>query len=352
MKKDNKIVIIGGGLSALTTAYYLSKHNIYPVIIEASSRLGGRIETVKGELETPLEIGATWFSGMHTHLFSLLDELEIDKYPQYSDGISLFQTKSFEPPQKFYVPESQTPSYRIVGGTQSLIDSLAQKINSDQIVLNSKVIEIEESGNQLIVRTENKDQFIADHVIISIPPQLAGTSISFAPHLPHDIQTLLPTVQTWMSGAIKFAIEYSEPFWRQEGFSGMLYSHAGIIVEMYDHTNFEENKFGFTGFLNGGSASYSQEVRKELALKQLADLLGEKALQPASYYDKVWTDEYILGGKQMITRPHQNNGHPLLQFGYLNDKLFFSNTETSPEFSGYMEGAVISAKNIVERLIK
>ncbi|MEJ5103989.1 flavin monoamine oxidase family protein [Chryseobacterium sp. MYb328] len=203
-----------------------------------------------------------------------------------------------------------------------------------------------------MVKTENNDQFIADQVIISIPPQLAGNSISFPPHLPHEIQTLLPTVQTWMSGAIKFAIEYSEPFWRQEGFSGMLYSHAGIIVEMYDHTNFEESKFGFTGFLNGGSASYSQEVRKEFALKQLADLLGEKALQPVSYYDKVWTDEYILGSKQMITRPHQNNGHPLLQFGYLNDKLFFSNTETSPEFSGYMEGAVISAKNTKNNLIK
>lgn len=120
MKKDNKIVIIGGGLSALTLAYHLGKYNIYPTIIEASSRLGGRIETVKGELETSLEIGATWFSGMHTHLFSLLEELGLKKYPQYSTGISLFQTKSFEPPQKFYVPESETPSYRIVGGTQKI----------------------------------------------------------------------------------------------------------------------------------------------------------------------------------------------------------------------------------------
>lgn len=140
---------------------------------------------------------------------------------------------------------------------KKLIDTLAQHLNENQIILNSKVTEIDESGDQLIVITENGTQFIADQVIICLPPELAGASISFKPRLPQEINQLLSTVQTWMSGAIKFAIEYSEPFWRQKGFSGMLYSHAGIIVEMYDPTNFEESKFGFTGFLNGGAAVYS-----------------------------------------------------------------------------------------------
>ena len=352
MQKDKKIVIIGGGLSALTTAYYLSQHNIDFVILEASSRLGGRIQTVKGLLETPLELGATWFSDLHTQLSSLLDELGLGKYPQSADGISLFQTKSFEPAQKFFIPESQSPSYRIVGGTQKLIDALEKTLCEDQIYLNCKVYEIEDAGDRISVKTESGKQFAADHAIICIPPQLAADRITFKPELPQELKTLLPTVQTWMSGAVKFTIEYSAPFWRQEGFSGMLYSHAGIISEMYDHTNFEKTKFGFTGFLNGGAAAYPPEVREEFALKQLAELLGEKALEAVSYYDKVWTDEYVLGDSQIVSRPHQNNGHSLLQSGYFSDRLFFSNTETSREFSGYMEGAVISAKNIVSTLKK
>ena len=48
-----------------------------------------------------------------------------------------------------------------------------------------------------------------------------------------------------------------------------LYIHAGIITEMYDHTNFEENKLGFTGFLHGDAASYSQETRKVFVLRHL-----------------------------------------------------------------------------------
>jgi monoamine oxidase len=58
----------------------------------------------------------------------------------------------------------------------------------------------------------------------------------------------------------------------------MLYSHAGIIVEMYDHTNFKEDKYGFTGFLNGAALSYNQQVRKEFILQQLSELLSEKAV--------------------------------------------------------------------------
>ena len=153
-----------------------------------------------------------------------------------------------------------------------------------------------------------------------------------------------------MAGSIKFVLEYEEPFWRNSGYSGMLYSHCGIVAEMYDHTNFEKNKFGFTGFLNAGAVNYSRELREKLVLKHLEELLGKKALTPITYKDKIWADEFVSGGKQLVQRPHQNNGHPLLQQGYLNGKLYFSGTETVGEFGGYMEGAVISAFNILAKL--
>jgi len=221
---------------------------------------------------------------------------------------------------------------------------------AENIQLNTWASAVKEIADGLLVESADGRKWNADKVIICLPPQLAASNIKFSPELPDTIRHILPSVQTWMAGAIKFALEYEEAFWRKEGYSGMLYSHAGIITEMYDHTNFEENKFGFTGFLNGGAATYSQEVRKEFVLRQLTALLGERALKPVAYFDKVWTDEYVLAGNQIIQRPHQNNGHPLLQQSYLNGKLFFAGTETATEFAGYMEGAVIAAKSIAERL--
>lgn len=103
MGQNESLFIIGGGLSGLTLAYALSKRNISTTILEASSRVGGRIQTVEGAIGTPLELGATWFSDMHTNLLSLINELGLTKYPQFSKGVSLFQTKSFEPAQKFFL---------------------------------------------------------------------------------------------------------------------------------------------------------------------------------------------------------------------------------------------------------
>lgn len=350
MEMNSKVIIIGGGLSGLSLAWLLSKKGIKSTVLEASARLGGRIQTVKGILGTPLELGATWFSDMHPNLLALINELGLTKYPQYSKGISLFQTKSFEPPQKFFVPEAESPSYRLAGGTQLLIDTLAKKLSTKDIHLNSQVSSIIESGNKLLIEIADGRKFHSEKVIICIPPQLASSKIKFIPQLPDSLRDILPGVQTWMAGALKFTLEYEEPFWRNQGYSGMLYSHAGIIIEMYDHTNYEENKYGFTGFLNGGAASYSKEVRQEFVLKQLGELLGEKAINPVAYFDKVWADEFILDGNPIIVRPHQNNGHPLLQRAYMNGKLYFCGTESATKFPGYMEGAVVTAKEILSKI--
>lgn len=350
METSESIIIVGGGLSGLTLAYLLSQKNVEATVLEASHRLGGRIQTVKGALGTPLDLGATWFSDVHPNLLSLITELGLQKYPQFSRGVSLFQTKSFEPPQKFFVPEAETPSYRLAGGTQALTDTLAQKLEAKNIRLNARVTGIRDAEDSVAVQTATGEVLRADKVVICVPPQLTASNIEFSPELPKPVREILPTVQTWMAGAVKFTLEYSEPFWRNEGFSGMLYSHAGIVAEMYDHTSFEEDKYGFTGFLNSGAASYDQEVRKELVLRQLGELLGDKALKPTAYFDKVWTDEFVSAGSQVIQRPHQNNGHPLLQASYMNGKLFFCGTETASEFAGYMEGAVIAARNAARGL--
>lgn len=350
MQLDKRVIIIGGGLSGLTLAYLVSKKNIQAQILEASPRLGGRIQTIKGKNETPLELGATWFSDIHPNLLALIDELGLVKYPQYSKGISFFKTKSFEPAQQFIVPEAESPSYRIAGGTEAIIDSLSKQISSENILLNTKVKLIKELNDELLIETECGQEFHADKVIVCIPPQLASSNIQYFPELGQEIHAFFSNVQTWMSGSIKFVLEYEENFWRKKGMSGMLYSHTGIVSEMYDHSNFEENKFGFTGFLSGAAANYSQELRKELLLQQLHELFGDKIMKPLSYFDKIWTDEYIAGGNQIIQRPHQNNGHKLLQDSYLGEKLYFSATETSSIYPGYMEGAVCAAKRVVREI--
>ena len=82
-----QVIILGAGLSGLTTAYELKKMGIRPVVLEARGRYGGRIWTLEGEgRATPLEMGATWFGEKHQHLMGMLLELGVGFFNQYDQG--------------------------------------------------------------------------------------------------------------------------------------------------------------------------------------------------------------------------------------------------------------------------
>jgi monoamine oxidase len=53
------ILIIGTGLSGLLTAFRLEKEGVLFKILEARSRVRGRINTVYGKDKTAVEMGAT-----------------------------------------------------------------------------------------------------------------------------------------------------------------------------------------------------------------------------------------------------------------------------------------------------
>lgn len=350
MARTKTILIIGGGLSGLTLAYLAKQKNIQVTVLEAAGRPGGRIHTILDENKTPLELGATWFADQHRSLLDLIDELELRKFPQYDQGITLFQTKSFEPAQRFYIPESTQPSYRLAGGTGALIQTLAAKLPPDSLHLNAIVDQVQETDNGIRAILKDGRRFEGEQVFICLPPQVAAAHIHFLPSLPGTLQQLLPEVQTWMAGAVKFTVEYDRPFWRENGYSGMLYSHAGVITEMYDHANFEEDKFGFTGFLNAGVQHYDAATRREYVLSQLSLLFGEAAAHPTGYYDKIWNEPTLMAGQQIFRRAHFNNGHPALQEAYMNGKLLFAGSETASLHPGYMEGAVAAANQAALRL--
>jgi monoamine oxidase len=55
----------------------LKQKGIHALVLEANSRIGGRIETITGSTEVTIEMGATWFGKQHPTLTALLDELGI-----------------------------------------------------------------------------------------------------------------------------------------------------------------------------------------------------------------------------------------------------------------------------------
>lgn len=346
------IIIIGAGLSGLTAAYNLKKKNISCKILEAQNRLGGRIETVHGRLDTPIDLGATWFSDAHSSLISLIKELEIEPFKQYSEGKTIFQTKSFEPAQIFNIPSSEQSSYRIKNGTSAIIEKLQRVVGNESIFLNTSVRKIEDKGDFIKIYDSQGVQYDANIVISTIPAQLLAEKIEFVPSLGKEVDSIMQNVQTWMSGSIKFGVEYSEPFWLQNKFSGTIFSQSGIAVEIYDHSNFEQSKFSLMGFLNGSSIHYSKTQREEFVISQIDNLFGSISQKHISYQDKIWDNDCIQTSNEKPLYAHQNNGHPILQGTLLGGKFFLAGTETSIRHSGYLDGAVISANRVTKQILE
>ncbi len=64
---------------------------------------------------------------------------------------------------------------------------------------------------------------------------MVAQKIEFIPGLPEALIEVIRNTHTWMGDAVKFAIEYKRPFWRERGYSGTVLSQTGIAQEIYDH---------------------------------------------------------------------------------------------------------------------
>jgi monoamine oxidase len=348
------ILIIGAGLSGLLTAYRLKKAGIPFKILEARSRIGGRIHTVQGATPTPVELGATWFNEVHQNLIQLLDELELTSFEQYMKGTAFFQPQTNSPAQSISIP-NQSPSYRIAKGSSHLITALYAKLDPEDVLLNQTVTKIFFGENTVTVVAN--ETFEATQVVLALPPKLWAKKITFEPYLPEKLLAIAEETQTWMEDSVKVAVTYEAPFWQQKNQSGALFCSSGPMTELYDHCNLERSTYALCGFMNASYTVLNSAERQQAVINQLHTVFGPKATEFIDYHECIWSqEEHTFTPADTLLFPHQNNGHPLFSTTFFDGKLIISSAESAKEFAGYMDGAVSagnrSAENIIEaRLI-
>jgi monoamine oxidase len=186
-----------------------------------------------------------------------------------------------------------------------------------------------------------------------LPPKLWANRIKFDPQLPGNLINIAHKTHTWMEDSIKVALTFSKPFWEEQNLPRTLFSKVGPVTEFYDHCDFENSKFALCGFINSSFKQFSVDARKELVLYQLKTIFGAQITGFLHYEERVWSEEYeTFQDSKSALFPHQNNGNSIFSDSLFDDRLIISSTETSPQFPGYMEGAVLSgilaAKKIIE----
>jgi len=346
-KKSTKHIIIGAGLSGLTSAYELKKAGETDfLILESRNRIGGRVLTNKG-----IDLGATWFQSHHERVLKLLDELQVEKFHQYSKGKSVLVYSTMAPEHYFESDPNAPTAYRLAGGTTALINALAKPV-SKKIRTSVEVKCISEKEDRLSIET-SAGIFEAEKVIVTIPPRIA-TRISYLPELPKAVLQVMNKTHTWMSNAIKVGMTFKTPFWRGKNLSGTIIGQVGAVTELYDHSAFEDKYFSLMGFVNEGLRDVTIEERKKRILEYLSKYLGPEIMDYLAYREKDWSQDRNTSCetiKSIYMSP--SYGDPVFHEQYLNDRLIFSGAETSPLYGGYMDGAIYSGilatKKVLEK---
>jgi monoamine oxidase len=344
------VIIIGAGLTGLTLHRWLEQAGFSVLTLEARERVGGRIWTTRTKGLPPIEMGATWLGGKHTELLSLLRELKIATHQQYLGGQAIYEGPPGYPAEMIQLPTEEEPSFRIEGGSDTVIQALYTQLKAERVQTQQQVVRLSIKAEWVRVETTEK-VFTARRVVSTVPPRLLQTSIAVEPELPREVTQVMAATHTWMGESIKFGVAYENPFWRDPETTGTLFSNRGPISEMYDHSSPDSGHYALKGFLDTRLTQLSREDRKRRVLTQLRAFYGVQVDRYLDYRESVWAEEpFTYSAYPQPILPHQNNGSILFRQPFWSGKLFIGGSETADRFPGYMDGAVRSARWIFAQL--
>jgi monoamine oxidase len=98
-QSDKSVVIVGAGVAGLAAARLLRARGVETTILEARSRVGGRIWTERALGNVALDLGAAWIHGIGTNaqgarnpIWTLARELNLRTLPTNYDSLALFKS--------------------------------------------------------------------------------------------------------------------------------------------------------------------------------------------------------------------------------------------------------------------
>jgi len=181
--------------------------------------------------------------------------------------------------------------------------------------------------------------------------------MTFTPGLSSDQDKALNAIPTWMAGHAKILFFYEQPFWREAGLCGEVFSRKGPMTEIYDASPATGGPYALFGFL-GIDSNRRQEIGEktltQYCLDQLVRLFGQEALNYVNVLYQDWTnDPYTSTADDAIAlQGHPEYGLPPMLNHLWEGKIILSGSETAIDHGGYLEGALEAADLSLEKLIE
>lgn len=370
---DARFAIVGGGLAGVYAAYELERQGIRDyVLLEARNVLGGRIQSrsreseIHGTAESAVahdrfDLGPTWFwPAFQPELDQLVTNLGLERFAQFEMGDMVFERSPNEPPLRSRGYSNSPPSMRLVGGMAVLVEALRRRLAGGRVLMGHKVLELrcEEQHVNVVSMDAAGDlhSLCVDQVLLAIPPRLAEEGITFSPELPASLARQWRNTGTWMAPHAKYVAIYDAPFWRDQGLSGEARSARGPLGEIHDATmpGGSAALFGFFGIPASVRRGVSEDVLLSHCRAQLARLFGPEAATPRAELFKDWAQDGLTAASADLAAAGGHAPAPaaFASGGYWQGRVIGVASEWSPQFPGYVAGAIEAARIGVQSILQ
>ncbi|WP_227939492.1 flavin monoamine oxidase family protein [Alkalihalobacillus deserti] len=130
--KEIDVVIIGAGLSGLSSALELNKQKIPFVVLEARNRAGGRIHSINLEGDVPIDLGAQWISPYHERVKKLVGDYGLRLVTTYRKGKTIYDIDGVIQESEGAWPKMSLIEKVDVWNFKKELNSLSNQIRCDQ----------------------------------------------------------------------------------------------------------------------------------------------------------------------------------------------------------------------------
>jgi len=356
----NQVIIIGGGLAGLYSAYKLQLLNIPYLLLEAKSQLGGRIFAAPSQINSDVsfDLGPTWIFPHQPKIQALVKSLRLSIFEQYSKGDVLYQAPNSKQPQQI-AGAGEMQLFRLKHGMNTLITALYEQLNPDSVLVGHSVTELKKNDNSWQITVNhlgNIKHFTTKKLISAIPARMVTAHLTPELWANPTLINRLNSVPTWMAGQAKFIATFEHAFWRDKNLSGQCFSRVGPMVEIHDASADDSSYAALFGFIGVPYLSRSQVTKEQLiqaCTQQLSYFYGKDAEKATGYFIKDWAEDKFVTNRDDQTQPSQ---HPEFDFSGLDEQLsnlniYFVASEFAKQEAGYLEGVINAVDDAINSFV-
>lgn len=358
---EGNVIIVGAGASGLAAAKKMEEEGISYQILEATEHYGGRIQKNEEFADFPIDLGAEWIHADKSILHELIDKTESDldietvlyqplDYYEF-DGTN-YEQISVVDMQAFYTQYITEYKFKNTTWYDYISENFAQEVEQN-IIYNSKVTNIDYSGEQVVLNTENGMEYTADKVILTVSlGVLKSNSITFIPALPTQKVNAIESVE-FLPG-FKLFMKFSEKFY-PDVITCQTQNGGRDYYDIAYHKEAEDHVLGLLSVGVSAEEYYqlgSWQAIVDAVLEELDGIFDGAASQ---YY----TGEYILKDWGQ----HTHTLGTWTTFGAstsihlntnLDDKVYFAGETYKLQHPLYLRGsvqaAILSGYDVVDKI--